>query len=383
MRIGIVSHIANAKSGARAPMELAKALAHHGEDVFFYATTCGYDHESVKNLKDQGVKVRLIESEDYLFIGKFRSVLRLKNQLLKDSSEILSLHCTPPFFLGSMLSRIPTILTYHGTQFGVLRERLLPYSPLIVLFLPLELFLNFVIWTRNAIYMWGANRVIAISRYTKHEARNLYKKSSKVVYWGAKPGHFAISKSQGKSQGKICQLLTVSRFTPYKNFHLLLEIFKSLEKSTKIPLRFTIAGSLGSAKYLEYLKSIAPQNVSFQVNRTDEELSLLYQQSDIYVTADTYLFFGMPVLEAASFGVPVVAYNFGAASELIDNGKTGFVVSTKIGFEKVLRQLVENKDRREKMSRLAQEKAQQDFTWEKTAIQYLEIFKKHYKKLSL
>jgi len=194
---------------------------------------------------------------------------------------------------------------------------------------------------------------------------------------------FAISKSQGKSQGKICQLLTVSRFTPYKNFHLLLEIFKSLEKSTKIPLRFTIAGSLGSAKYLEYLKSIAPQNVSFQVNRTDEELSLLYQQSDIYVTADTYFFFGMPVLEAASFGVPVVAYNFGAASELIDNGKTGFVVSTKIGFEKVLRQLVENKDRREKMSRLAQEKAQQDFTWEKTAIQYLEIFKKHYKKLSL
>lgn len=376
MKIGVVAHIVNGKSGARAPVDLAKSLALMGNEVVFYARADNKDEQSVSELRGCKVKIVVINVDRRPLIGEINTAFYLKKQLKKDKLQILSLHCTMPFFLGSKLSGIPIVLTYHGTQFGVLHERFIPGSLLNILFFPLEILLNLIIWFRNAFYIWGSQEIVAISKYTQFEAKRLYLKKCKFIYWGAKPDNFLKNISRNDIKNEVLNIFTVSRYTPYKNFHQLIRIFQSIQKTHKEPMQFIIAGSLGSKKYLNYLKTLAAKNVHFQLNISDIQLSDYYKLCDVYITADTYLFFGMPVLEAASFGKPAVAFNYGAAPELIKTGETGFVVNSYNGFEEKLRLLIENKKLRERLGRKAKEWAEKYFIWENTAKEYVKVFNK-------
>ncbi|NIP99801.1 MAG: glycosyltransferase, partial [Nitrospinaceae bacterium] len=50
-----------------------------------------------------------------------------------------------------------------------------------------------------------------------------------------------------------------------------------------------------------------------------------YQSADVFVYPSRYENFGQPVLEAAAWGLPVIATSTGVASEIIREGETGFL----------------------------------------------------------
>jgi len=93
-------------------------------------------------------------------------------------------------------------------------------------------------------------------------------------------------------------------------------------------------------------------------------ITKIYPQSDIYVYPGYTDSFGFPFLETKSFGIPVVTVDGYARKEVVENGKTGFIIPRegKINYnildKKIINKLVEktsllieNKKLREKMSK--------------------------------
>ena len=136
MKIGVVAHVLNEKSGSRAPIDLAKALALQGNDVVFYGVEKDKDEQTERDLESRRVKISLINFDSSPVVGRIITAFRLRRQLQNDKPDILSLHCTLPFFLGCKLSGIPIVYSYHGAQFNVLHEKFSPGSPFMILLFP-------------------------------------------------------------------------------------------------------------------------------------------------------------------------------------------------------------------------------------------------------
>ncbi|MDP2637883.1 MAG: glycosyltransferase, partial [Candidatus Levybacteria bacterium] len=111
--------------------------------------------------------------------------------------------------------------------------------------------------------------------------------------------------------------LIVSRLVPYKKIDLAIEAFNKL----KLPLKIVGIGS-----EMEKLKAMAKSNIEFLGNLTDKELVRYYSgcRALIFPGIED---FGLTILEAQSFGKPVIAFRGGGALETVVEGRTGLFFS--------------------------------------------------------
>ena len=107
-----------------------------------------------------------------------------------------------------------------------------------------------------------------------------------------------------------------------------------------------IAGRLeGDTGYKQQMVSLVKSlklenNVVFKGWKTGEELYKIYQESDLFVLASTYENFGLPLLEAASFGLPLISTDVGVAKELIGNNEGGSIIS-KTNPEEIAKKIID------------------------------------------
>ena len=67
-------------------------------------------------------------------------------------------------------------------------------------------------------------------------------------------------------------------------------------------------------------------HVRFEGWKTGIELWKIYQESDLFVFASTYENFGLPLLEAASFGIPLISTDVGVAQDIIGKNNGGKII---------------------------------------------------------
>lgn len=108
--------------------------------------------------------------------------------------------------------------------------------------------------------------------------------------------------------------LLVGRLEKYKNVELALAAFTQLKNE-----HLTV---VGTGREEEYLKSMAPPNVTFLGRVSEEQLGELYMCSEALIMPQEEDF-GLVALEAQFFDCPVVAYGKGGAVETVLAGKTG------------------------------------------------------------
>lgn len=127
------------------------------------------------------------------------------------------------------------------------------------------------------------------------------------------------------------QIVSVGRLDPIKGFIDLIEIFKKLEKQYP-EWTLNIVGD--GKQYNELNAKIDELHLKDKVfllgNKTREELNKIYSNSSIYVMTSHSESFGLVLLEAESFGIPLVAYDSAqGAKEIIKNAENGFLVSNR------------------------------------------------------
>lgn len=159
----------------------------------------------------------------------------------------------------------------------------------------------------------------------------------------------------------------VGRLSNEKNIDDLLPVAQSMSN-----VRFAIVGS-GPAE--NRLKSMfSDTNTVFTGYLRGHELASAYASADVFLFPSTTETLGFAGFEAMACGLPVIGANAGGIPDLIDDGKTGFLVpadgiaKTKAIIDR-LRRLIYEPELRKQMGEAARAKAEQ-YSW-KNATQTL------------
>lgn len=181
-------------------------------------------------------------------------------------------------------------------------------------------------------------------------------------------------------QDPICRFIFVGSLVPGKGVKYLIQAFSSLyalEKNTHLLI-------VGDGEQMNNLKDDVREKglndvVAFTGIKASDQIAELMLHSDCLVLPS--LSEGIPnvVLEAMACALPVLASNLPGIREVVKNEETGFLVAPKdvADLTKKLLLLVRNPVRRQKMGDGAyQHLSEMNLTWEQSAKQYLEVYKK-------
>ncbi|MBU9854263.1 glycosyltransferase family 4 protein [Rahnella bonaserana] len=132
-------------------------------------------------------------------------------------------------------------------------------------------------------------------------------------------------------------ILTVGRLDDRKGYDYVIKSLGLLPPDVRKKIIYTIVGN-GSDDFIENLKTLAERNDVRLMIRSgigDEELKKIYQQNKVFVLAAKHSNkkiegFGLVFLEAAIYGIPSVATDVGAISEVVLNNRNGLVVKEDI-----------------------------------------------------
>ncbi len=115
-------------------------------------------------------------------------------------------------------------------------------------------------------------------------------------------------------------------------------------------------------------------NLVFADQVDDEELAALYSGAYAFTSASLHEGFGLPGVEALSFGLPLLASNIEVFNEIYDNAAMYFNPLDPADIAEKMNLLARDKQFYEQMSKKSLERAQK-FGWDEAAAATLEVYK--------
>jgi len=171
--------------------------------------------------------------------------------------------------------------------------------------------------------------------------------------------------------------LFVGTLEPRKNLRRLLEAFASLDDVIRKQSLLVIAGGKGWGN-VDLVSQIQLLGLSDSVRLTgyvsNEQLSTLYAHARFLAMPSLYEGFGLPLVEAMSFGVPVLTSSCSSLPEVA--GNAGILVDpfNVNSIASGLLQMLKDNALRSRLSARAELNASR-FSWEKSAQAAMEIFR--------
>lgn len=187
-------------------------------------------------------------------------------------------------------------------------------------------------WTRKSLNI--ADKIITVSNATGSDCIKEGAALEKVqtIYQGFESSyeHLKLSKTLEEQTIKEMALpekciLFLGSLQPRKNLPQLVQAFALI--ANKIPHHLILAGGKGSS-YKQLLSLVEEHGLQDRVIFTgyidDQQRAALYQHAELFIYPSKYEGFGLVVLEAMSFGVPVITTNNSSLPEAA--GDAGILV---------------------------------------------------------
>ncbi|NLT67462.1 MAG: glycosyltransferase family 4 protein [Acidobacteria bacterium] len=179
-----------------------------------------------------------------------------------------------------------------------------------------------------------ADAIITVSRQSEADLkRHLAVPAEKVhvVLNGVEPMKTPTAEQREEIRSRLGltgrTILYVGRRDPTKNLGLLVKAFSILRSHSSYDVKLVLAGR-PDERYREAEEEAARLNVTGSVIHTghldDGALAALYCEADVFVFPSIYEGFGLPLLEASGFGIPVIASDIPVFSEVL--GDAGILV---------------------------------------------------------
>lgn len=173
------------------------------------------------------------------------------------------------------------------------------------------------LWQRNAAAMRGAQAVLCVSERTRFDICNQFgpMPHARVVHLPVRPGLAALAGSDAGARREPGMVLHVGNNSFYKQRTQVLRIYARMDAGSRralvmlgappTPGLLQLAGELGIATEVRWIDGA-----------DDTALAGWYQRASVLLFPSLYEGFGWPVLEAMSFGLPVVCSDAGSLPEV-------------------------------------------------------------------
>ena len=194
---------------------------------------------------------------------------------------------------------------------------------------------------------------------------------SRVIHMGLDIESFKTPGENADGGRKIDQesidVLYVGKFEKRRYVTWLIELFKELRAGNE-HLRFVMAGDGPENQLCQKLvkKYCLEGNVVLMGEVPQKELPDIYRRSKMVLLPTAYEIYGMVLLEAMYFGVPVIASRQAGPAEIIENGKDGIIldVLTVPLWADTIKDLLAKENYRSKLGCAAREKILREFLWD-------------------
>ncbi|MBQ9860457.1 MAG: glycosyltransferase [Clostridia bacterium] len=167
-------------------------------------------------------------------------------------------------------------------------------------------------------------------------------------------------------KGEVFRMVSCARTVPLKRIHRLVD---ALAQITDIPIEWTHCGGGELLDDIREKAALLPKNITCHFTDTIQNTQVydLYRENDYHVFVNVSRIEGVPVsiMEAMSFGMPVIATNVGGTAETINVGKSGFLLDEEYDDTQLVEYLryIYNMSQADydEMRRCAREKFEQDY----------------------
>ncbi len=235
----------------------------------------------------------------------------------------------------------------------------------------------------------SAKAVITISKFIADEVNTLYRSEIGNT--------FPILLASGNSLKELNQneisdlkskypfpfIFTVTTSMPHKNLVVLLKAFKQIKDQNAFDGKLIIAGQLKGEFYKNTESFIKENNLEKAIILagfiSEEEKIYCYKNTLMVIYPSLYEGFGLPVLEAMEAGVPIVASNAASIPEVGGEAAVYFNPNSSGDLATKIILLLQNNDLRKEMIGKGY-KQFKEFTWKKTALETIKVYKNVFTK---
>lgn len=222
-----------------------------------------------------------------------------------------------------------------------------------------------------------ADCFVFISNYVKNEKLKqfpmLKTKTTEVIYNG--------TENRKKTHDEYPRLKHVSLYSTsglveWKNINVLVDTMRILKEKGHMNIYLYVAGDGPERENLEEkIKRYSLDEHVFLLGY-QKNIGALLEQADIYVHPAYAEGFGIAVAEAMMAEKPTIVANAGALPELVENGKSGFVIDPfdANAWSEAILKLIKDKKMANKFGKNARKRAQTEFSIDKYILNYHNLY---------
>lgn len=343
----------------------------------FYKAENATDEETIQN-----VNVKRFRSD--FSIMRYIFTRQMKKELIEENFDIYHAHNYRSYqadsaFEAARRNGKPFVISAHGSITGFKSSltgyRKLPYKVYDII--------------NGEKALRGADIIIVNSKGEYDEAieHGLSEEKLKIMTFGIDVDNYRTKRNDKKN----LTLLFVGNISRNRNLEPIINAMPEIDRRFRLRIVGEEMQSSSTLKkgYIEELKQLAEEKgvshrVDFTGARYATELIDEYKNADVFVYTSLSENFGQTILEAGASGLPMVVTPVGIAKDLVEPGKTGFMV----GFhdpQKIaesVNKLVEFK-KRQGMGKRLQDYVEDNFSWEEIMMEYERMYINLAKKYKL
>lgn len=177
------------------------------------------------------------------------------------------------------------------------------------------------------------NLFVTYDSFNKDLVNRILGREAQIVYAGADLEEFRkYSKTRNFEEKKIYTVLSVGVLFPHRRYEDLIKAMAILVKKDKKVKAVIVGRQDLSPDYYKKLQALVAKlnlkkHIEFKNYVTDAEMIDLYKDSDVFAFINDGFTWGISVFEAVAAKLPVIITSNIGAVDLIENCKTGWVVS--------------------------------------------------------
>ncbi len=300
----------------------------------------------------------------FSFIAQLLAIIKL---VKKEKIKIIHAHwIIPQGFIAVLYKKIfnkniKIVCTAHGSDVSTMP--------------------NFILLKIKKYTLSNVNKITTVSNFLKNQIKNnIADVKINVIYNGINKTNTQKFKTpKHLTNNKFVNLLFVGRLTCNKGVQHLIKAMPLLLKTYK-NIRLIIVGygpNLSKLKNLSQELKIT-NNVIFEGQIERKNVFSYYKLADIFISPAVNEGFGLIYIEAMQNLLPVIAVLSGASSEIIQNKKTGILISSpdKNKIIKAILTLLADKQLRQNLITNAKKMVTDKFNWQKISLDYYKNYLK-------
>lgn len=308
-----------------------------------------------------GITTVVIEESKASFLRVF---LRLRDVVRDISPQIIHSHRYKENLLAYLVSSLKSRPRLVATQHGMPERYTTAKRPLI----SLKERTNYWIISRKFDKAVAVSHEMKDSLITQH---GLNKSKLRVIHNGIEiPENI-----QPKSNGIPFAIGSAGRFTPVKDYPLLIEVARQVALHNKAVV-FKLAGDGPERSKLQSMIEDFNLEGSFHFEGFIKDMADFYSGLDLYLNTSLHEGIPLTILEAMAHQLPVVAPKVGGIKEIVEDGVHGYLLPNRdpAAFAEKCLALICDKALRNRMAVASRGQVCERFSADRMAADYFSIY---------